>query len=175
MLEVLTVGSFCASLFYCLFTGTSILYALIFAFFLFCGYALYRGFSLQEIGRACRQSIAKISNIIIVMLLIGALTASWRASGTIKPTWSAMPPRSFLLPGVSWVPLFECCLEFSDRNFLWYRGNDGCCYHVAVCRYGRLSVLGRRGRSGRSLCRRSLLSGVDQRAISLCRYRYGAL
>ena len=50
MLEVLTVGSFCASLFYCLFTGTSILYALIFAFFLFCGYALYRGFSLQEIG-----------------------------------------------------------------------------------------------------------------------------
>ena len=46
MLEVLTVGSFCASLFYCLFTGTSILYALIFAFFLFCGYALYRGFSL---------------------------------------------------------------------------------------------------------------------------------
>ena len=83
MLEVLTVGSFCASLFYCLFTGTSILYALIFAFFLFCGYALYRGFSLQEIGRACRQSIAKISNIIIVMLLIGALTASWRASGTI--------------------------------------------------------------------------------------------
>lgn len=73
MLEVLTVGSFCASLFYCLFTGTSILYALIFAFFLFCGYALYRGFSLQEIGKACRQSIAKISNIIIVMLLIPKL------------------------------------------------------------------------------------------------------
>ena len=101
MLEVLTVGSFCASLFYCLFTGTSILYALIFAFFLFCGYALYRGFSLQEIGRACRQSIAKISNIIIVMLLIGALTASWRASGTIaylvsyaseiiSPSWSLL-------------------------------------------------------------------------------------
>ena len=81
MLEVLTVGSFCASLFYCLFTGTSILYALIFAFFLFCGYALYRGFSLQEIGKACRQSIAKI-------------------------TLSAMPPRSFLLLGVSWAPLF---------------------------------------------------------------------
>ena len=103
MLEVLTVGSFCASLFYCLFTGTSILYALIFAFFLFCGYALYRGFSLQEIGRACRQSIAKISNIIIVMLLIGALTASWRASGTIaylvsyaseiiSPSWSLRVP-----------------------------------------------------------------------------------
>lgn len=101
MLEVLTVGSFCASLFYCLFTGTSILYALIFAFFLFCGYALYRGFSLQEIGKACRQSIAKISNIIIVMLLIGALTASWRASGTIaylvsyaseiiSPSWSLL-------------------------------------------------------------------------------------
>ena len=102
MLEVLTVGSFCASLFYCLFTGTSILYALIFAFFLFCGYALYRGFSLLEIGKACRQSIAKISNIIIVMLLIGALTASWRASGTI----AYLPPRSFLLLGVSWAPLF---------------------------------------------------------------------
>ena len=77
------------------------LYALIFAFFLFCGYALYRSFSLQEIGRACRQSIAKISNIIIVMLLIGALTASWRASGPIaylvsyaseiiSPSWSLL-------------------------------------------------------------------------------------
>lgn len=175
MLEVLTVGSFCASLFYCLFTGTSILYALIFAFFLFCGYALYRGFSLQEIGRACRQSIAKISNIIIVMLLIGALTASWRASGTIAYLGQLCLRDHFSFLESPGYLYFECCLEFSDRNFLWYRGNDGCCYHVAVCRYGRLSVLGRRGRSGRSLCRRSLLSGVDQRAISLCRYRYGAL
>ena len=113
MLEVLTVGSFCASLFYCLFTGTSILYALIFAFFLFCGYALYRGFSLQEIGKACRQSIAKISNIIIVMLLIGALTASWRASGTIaylvsyaseiiSPSWSLLG-TFILVPRQRWV------------------------------------------------------------------------
>ena len=159
MLEVLTVGSFCASLFYCLFTGTSILYALIFAFFLFCGYALYRGFSLQEIGKACRQSIAKISNIIIVMLLIGALTASWRASGTI----------AYLVSYASEI------ISPSDRDFFWYRGNDGCSYHVAVCRYGRLSVLGRRSCSCRCICRRSLLSGIDQRAISLCCYRYGAL
>ena len=98
MLEVLTVGSFCASLFYCLFTGTSILYALIFAFFLFCGYALYRGFSLQEIGKACRQSIAKISNIIIVMLLIGALTASWRASG--RPKRAARDVKQVILSHV---------------------------------------------------------------------------
>ena len=174
MLEVLTVGSFCASLFYCLFTGTSILYALIFAFFLFCGYALYRGFSLQEIGKACRQSIAKISNIIIVMLLIGALTASWRASGTIA--YLVSYASEIISP--SWSPghlYFECRLEFSDRDFFWYRGNDGCSYHVAVCRYGRLSVLGRRSCSCRCICRRSLLSGIDQRAISLCCYRYGAL
>lgn len=175
MLEVLTVGSFCASLFYCLFTGTSILYALIFAFFLFCGYALYRGFSLQEIGKACRQSIAKISNIIIVMLLIGALTASWRASGTIaylvsyaseiiSPSWSLL--GTFIL---------NAALSSLIGTSFGTRGNDGCSYHVAVCRYGRLSVLGRRSCSCRCICRRSLLSGIDQRAISLCCYRYGAL
>lgn len=137
MLEVLTVGSFCASLFYCLFTGTSILYALIFAFFLFCGYALYRGFSLQEIGKACRQSIAKISNIIIVMLLIGALTASWQSQRNDR-----LPCQLCLRDHFSFLEspghlYFECRLEFSDRDFFWYRGNDGCSYHVAVCRYGR--------------------------------------
>ena len=132
MLEVLTVGSFCASLFYCLFTGTSILYALIFAFFLFCGYALYRGFSLQEIGRACRQSIAKISNIIIVMLLIGALTASWRASGTIaylvsyaseiiSPSLSSLIGTSFGAAATMGVVTMSLCVGMGVSPF-WAGG-----------------------------------------------------
>lgn len=170
MLEVLTVGSFCASLFYCLFTGTSILYALIFAFFLFCGYALYRGFSLQEIGRACRQSIAKISNIIIVMLLIGALTASWRASGTIA--YLVSYASEIISP--SWSLLGTFILNAALSSLIGTSFGTAATMGV-VTMSGRLSVLGRRGRSGRSLCRRSLLSGVDQRAISLCRYRYRAL
>lgn len=83
MLEILTLGAFVTALLVCLICGKSILYALIFAFALFWGYSLYKGFSAKEVGAACRRSVAKISNIVIVMLLIGALTASWRASGTI--------------------------------------------------------------------------------------------
>lgn len=83
MLEITTLGSFVAALVICLVSGKSILYALFFAFVIFCLYALYKGFSVGQVGLACKRSIAKISTIVIVMLLIGALTASWRASGTI--------------------------------------------------------------------------------------------
>lgn len=105
-MEIATLGTFIASLLACLLTGVSIVYALVFAFFLFVGYALYRGFGIKDISRACLKSISKVSNILIVMLLIGALTASWRAGGTIaylvsyaadfiSPSWSLL--GTFLL------------------------------------------------------------------------------
>lgn len=61
----------------------TILHALTVGLLLFCSYTLKRGFSAMEVLLMCWSGIKTVRNILITFLLIGILTALWRAAGTI--------------------------------------------------------------------------------------------
>lgn len=79
----LTLGAFCAGLLVCIALGWSILYALAFGLGLFLLYGRRRGFSWRELGRMAFDGVKTVRNILITFVLIGVLTALWRAAGTI--------------------------------------------------------------------------------------------
>ena len=74
---------FCISLFGSVLNGVTIIYALLFGLVLFSYDAIAKGFSFTEIIVMIKDGIYSIRNILIVFTLVGFLTASWRASGTI--------------------------------------------------------------------------------------------
>ena len=79
----LTLGLFAAGLLLCLFCKLSVLYALSFGLLLFSGYARRSGFSWTEILRMALRGVWKIRGILLTFVLIGTMTALWRAAGTL--------------------------------------------------------------------------------------------
>ena len=82
-MEWLILGLFCAALLLSIFLNISVLVALGFGLLLFLYYGRRKGFSWPELGRMTLQGVKTIKNILIAFLLIGVLTAFWRAAGTI--------------------------------------------------------------------------------------------
>ena len=62
----------------------SIVYALLIGFVIFFVYALKNGFGVIEVFKMSASGIISAKNVLINFLLIGLLTALWRASGTIS-------------------------------------------------------------------------------------------
>lgn len=83
MIAVLTLSLFLAGLLLCLVTGQSLIYALIFGLICFMSYARYQKISYKEIFSLLFVGLKKSSNILKIFVLIGILTALWRACGTI--------------------------------------------------------------------------------------------
>lgn len=83
MLELVTLGLFLLGLTACIFGQFEILYALIFGWFCFAFYSLRQGYSLKALGSLMLEGVAKVKIVLTIFILIGLLTASWRASGTI--------------------------------------------------------------------------------------------
>ena len=83
MLELILLGVFCAGLVSCILLDVSVIYALLFGYALFFGYGLYKGHKASALFEMSRSSAKTVENILITMLLIGILTALWRAGGTI--------------------------------------------------------------------------------------------
>ena len=83
MIEFAVIAVFALSLLGCLLLDISLLVALVFGFFLFCGYGLYKGHTLAQLGRMAFSGIKTVKNILFLFILIGMITAFWRASGTI--------------------------------------------------------------------------------------------
>lgn len=79
----LTLGLFAGGLLLCLFCKLSVLYALSFGLLLFSVYARRSGFSWTEILRMALRGVWKIRGILITFVLIGTMTALWRAAGTL--------------------------------------------------------------------------------------------
>ncbi len=79
----MTLGLFCAGLIACIALDVSILCALAFGLLLFLLYGRKRGFSWRELGRMALDGVKTVKNILITFVLIGVLTALWRAAGTI--------------------------------------------------------------------------------------------
>lgn len=109
MLEGIVLGLFAAAILSCALTGQTVIWALIVGFLLFSGYGLFRGHDLKSLARMASKGVKTIMGIVIVMALIGMLTGSWRASGTIArlvtdaagfitPEWGLL--AAFLLNGL---------------------------------------------------------------------------
>lgn len=97
-METLTLLLFCAALVVCVALNWSILYALVVGLAIFLAYGRRRGYSWRELGKMCLDGVKTSRNILITFLLIGVLTALWRAAGTIPAIISYTTP--FIRPSV---------------------------------------------------------------------------
>ena len=79
----IVLGSFCVSLLLCIILNVSILYALGFGLLIFLLYGRRKGFEWRDLVGMALSGIKTVGNILFVFLLIGIMTALWRASGTI--------------------------------------------------------------------------------------------
>ncbi len=99
-MEWIIIGLFCGALILCIVTGQSVLYALIFGLVLFLAYGRRQGHSLKVLFESAMTGVRAVHNILITFVLIGMLTAFWRASGTIPTIVSyavrMMHPSLFL-------------------------------------------------------------------------------
>lgn len=110
-MEILTLLIFCVFLIVCILFDFSILYALVMGFFLFCGYGFFKGHSLKSLFLMGFSGIKTVKNILIIFMLIGVLTALWRAAGTLPfiISWSAslVNPSMFIFT----VFLLNCLIS----------------------------------------------------------------
>lgn len=83
MLETVILGLFIVGLITCVGLKLSIFYALFFGLALFFTYGLIRKHSSIQMLKMSFKGIKTVKNITFVFVMIGALTAIWRAGGTI--------------------------------------------------------------------------------------------
>lgn len=83
MLELCILLLFSISLIICAILHYSILYALIFGYALFFAFGLIKGNTWKEMLCYSFRGILTVKNILIIFVLIGCITAIWRACGTI--------------------------------------------------------------------------------------------
>ena len=82
-METITLILFALILTACLLLKLPTLYALFAGLILFCAYALKKGNSPKQIVSMLCTGVLTAKNILIVFVLIGMMTALWRACGTI--------------------------------------------------------------------------------------------
>ncbi len=83
-MEILTLALFCAVLLICVIFDVSVLYALAAGLLIFCAYAKIKKHSFKAIIKMIFDGVKTSKNVLIVFLIVGMLTASWRACGTIS-------------------------------------------------------------------------------------------
>lgn len=83
-MEYITLAIFCALLFLCLKFNISIVAALAAGLILFWIYGLCKGYTLREVFKFSIIGVKTVKNILLTFMLIGMLTAVWRAAGTIS-------------------------------------------------------------------------------------------
>lgn len=83
MFEIVLLGIFSVALLICILSGASILFALIFGLIIFSFYAAELGHSPRKIFGMWKAGVRPIKPILITLLLIGIITAYWRAAGVI--------------------------------------------------------------------------------------------
>ncbi|MBR0102569.1 MAG: hypothetical protein IJQ01_03610 [Selenomonadaceae bacterium] len=83
MLEMVLLGIFAAALLACILSGWSILVALVFGLMIFSFYAHEQGHTPRKVFDMWKAGVRPIKPILITLLLIGIITAYWRAAGVI--------------------------------------------------------------------------------------------
>ena len=81
--SIIAILLFSLSLIFCLLLKLSVVYALIIGYMIFVIYGLIKGYNLKVLIKTSFEGIMTVKNILLVFILIGMITALWRASGTI--------------------------------------------------------------------------------------------
>ena len=111
MFEISVLSLFALSLVLCIGYDVSILVALIFGFFLFFGYGLYKKHSFKAMASMAFSGIRTVKNILITFVLIGIITATWRVCGTIP--YIVYHATSFCDPRIMVLVTFLLCCVIS--------------------------------------------------------------
>lgn len=83
MVEYGVLGAFVVILVASMAAGMPLVGSLLLGLALFCGYGLYRGNGPRELGRMCAQGLGTVRGVLLLLAIIGMVTATWRAAGTI--------------------------------------------------------------------------------------------
>ncbi len=102
---------FAAALIVCISAGKSILFALIFGLIIFSLYALDQGHSPRKVFDMWSTGVRTIKPILITLLLIGMLTAIWRAAGVIPAI--IVYTSDFFSPAIILLMTFWLCALIS--------------------------------------------------------------
>ena len=81
--SIVAILLFSLSLIFCLLLKYSVIYALIVGYIIFMTYGLIKGYNLKVLMKKSFEGVLTVKNILLVFVLIGMITALWRASGTI--------------------------------------------------------------------------------------------
>ena len=81
--SIIAILLFSLSLIVCLLLKISVVYALIIGYIIFISYGLIKGHNLIVLIKKSFEGVLTVKNILLVFVLIGMITALWRASGTI--------------------------------------------------------------------------------------------
>ncbi|WP_336182312.1 Na+/H+ antiporter NhaC family protein [Fusobacterium polymorphum] len=81
--SIIAILLFSLSLIFCLLLKLSVVYALIIGYMIFVIYGLIKGYNLKVLVKKSFEGMLTVKNILLVFILIGMITALWRASGTI--------------------------------------------------------------------------------------------
>ncbi|VTX71085.1 Na+/H+ antiporter NhaC family protein [Fusobacterium periodonticum] len=81
--SIVAILLFSLSLIFCLLLNFSVIYALIVGYIIFVTYGLIKGYDLKVLIKKSFEGVLTVKNILLVFILIGMITALWRASGTI--------------------------------------------------------------------------------------------
>ena len=81
--SIVAILLFSLSLIFCLLLKYSVIYALIVGYIIFVTYGLIKGYDLKVLMKKSFEGVLTVKNILLVFVLIGMITALWRASGTI--------------------------------------------------------------------------------------------
>ena len=109
MAEISVISLFTISLILCICFDISILIALVLGFFLFFGYGLYQKHTVREMAAMAFSGVKTVKNILITFVLIGMITAVWRACGTIP--YIVCYATEVCSPGIMVLLTFLlCCL-----------------------------------------------------------------
>ncbi|MBE6969878.1 MAG: sodium:proton antiporter [Ruminococcaceae bacterium] len=83
MIELAVLGLFVLALILCICCKASVIFALVFGFFLFFGYGIYKGHGFRAMAAMAFSGVRNVKGVLLILFFIGAITALWRASGTI--------------------------------------------------------------------------------------------
>ena len=81
--SIIVILLFSLSLIVCLLLKYSVIYALIVGYIIFITYGFMKGHNLIVLIKKSFEEVLTVKNILLVFILIGMITALWRASGTI--------------------------------------------------------------------------------------------
>ncbi|MBQ5755340.1 MAG: sodium:proton antiporter [Oscillospiraceae bacterium] len=111
MSPFLTLGLFMAVLLACILTGAPLLGGLCVGLAVFCVHALRCGHTPAQVWDMLKAGVSKSATILRVLLLIGLVTATWRACGTIP--FILYHAVGFINPAIFTLCAFLLCSAMS--------------------------------------------------------------